>query len=157
MVKHYSDSLADVICAELVVGKSLNTICKQDDMPHISTIFDWLSKHPYFSEKYARAREQQADYLAEQIIDIADEIEIETVYDGDNVTLELNNTAVQRNRLRIDARKWYAGKLRPKKYGDKTILSGDEENPIVTQSLPPPNIPIDEWLKRYRDVDSAAG
>mgnify|MGYP000426269079 FL=1 len=32
-----------------------------------------------------------------------------------------DSTAVQRNRLRVDARKWLLSKMVPKKYGDKLV------------------------------------
>ena len=37
----------------------------------------------------------------------------------------VNNEAVQRSRLRVDARKWLMSKLMPKKYGEKLELGGD--------------------------------
>lgn len=40
--------------------------------------------------------------------------------DGDgNTEVVFDSTAVQRNRLRVDARKWLLSKMAPKKYGDK--------------------------------------
>ena len=95
----YSDLLVSEICEQLSEGKSLRSICKAKKLPSCSTIFLWLSKYPEFSEQYARAREDQADTLAESIIDIADE----------PVTCRAD---VTRNRLRVDARKWYAAQVR---------------------------------------------
>lgn len=108
-------------------------------MPHISTVFDWLAVDKDFADKYARAREQQADKLADEIVSIADEVSIITRTDDDGaVELTLDAVAVARNRLRIDARKWVASKLKPKKYGDKIehehggkvsiIASTDDQN-----------------------------
>lgn len=73
-------------------------------MPDTSTVFRWLAKHEDFREQYARAREEQAETHADEIIDIADDFA-----DDPNS-----------RRVRIDARKWIASKLKPKKYGDKT-------------------------------------
>lgn len=102
----FNQDIADKICEGLIQGLSLTTICKARSMPSDRTILRWLD-HPdnsAFCRQYARAREAGADWLANEIIDIAD-----------NSTPENVNNA----RLQIDARKWYASKLKPKKYGDR--------------------------------------
>lgn len=71
-------------------------------MPARSSVYLWFAAHPDFSDMYARAREEQADIFADEIVAIADG-------DGDP----------NDKRVRIDARKWVAGKLRPKKYGER--------------------------------------
>lgn len=53
--------------------------------------------------------------------------------DGEDVKVVFDSTAVARNRLRMDARKWVASKLKPKKYGDKLALAGDDESPLVVK------------------------
>lgn len=121
----YSSDLADAICERVADGESLRSICKGDDMPARSSIFKWLSEHKAFSDQYARAKEEQADTLFDDILSIADQY--------DNASDKLDVEHIQRAKLRIDARKWMAGKLRPKKYGEKLELSGDQENPIVTE------------------------
>jgi hypothetical protein len=73
---------------------------------------------------YARAKEQQADLLAEEIIEIADDSSKDLQgYDDYNNPIE-NKEFVNRSKLRVDARKWVASKLKPKKYGDKLELDG---------------------------------
>ena len=94
------------VCLEITEGKSLRSICDADDMPSAETIRVWLIEDGEFSAQYARAREEQADFYADEIIDIAD-------------TAKDANLA----RLQIDARKWKASKLQPKKYGDKIDLN----------------------------------
>lgn len=118
----FSEEIADKICEGLADAKSLRKICLEDGMPSQSTVFRWLADERYatFREQYARAREAQADALFDEILDIADDgsndfMSEDHKYDGD---------AVQRSKLRVDARKWMAGKLAPKRYGDKIELSG---------------------------------
>lgn len=79
------------------------------------------------------AREDQADTLADEILEIADESENDTyeVDLGDGVIIQKENReVVNRSRLRVDARKWVAAKLKPKKYGDysrnETEITGGE-------------------------------
>jgi hypothetical protein len=45
---------------------------------------------------------------------------------------------IGRSRLRVDARKWLASKLKPKKYGEKlsTELTGADGGPVVVKAAP---------------------
>ena len=130
----YTEDMADRICELIADGESLRSICRAEDMPAKSTVFKWLRDVPGFSDQYARARETQADAIFDEIIDIADDASNDwmerTNSDGDSIGWQLNGDHVRRSQLRIDARKWMAGKLRPKKYGDKLALSGDDESPL---------------------------
>lgn len=99
----YTPELTARICERLAVGESLRSICRDDEMPSMASIFLWLSKHPEFSEQYARAREAQAESHADRIVEIADDD-----------TIDPNH-----KRIMVDARKWVASKLKPKRYGDK--------------------------------------
>lgn len=92
----------------------------------------WLATYP---DQYARAREAQADKMAEDIIAIADELEVDAKYDGDDVRLDLSATAVARNRLRVDSRKWLASKMAPKKYGDKLAIGGSDDMPAIKHDV----------------------
>lgn len=79
----------------------------------------WLDgSRPEFSEQYARAREAQADKLAEEALQIADDGRSDTYVDGDG-NVKTDTEVIQRSRLRVDTRKWLASKMAPKKYGDK--------------------------------------
>lgn len=120
----YSDEIADRICAELAEGRSLRSVCCDPDMPAQSSVFRWLADERYaaFREQYARAREAQADAIFDEILDIADDGSndwMERRREDGSVDEVLNHEHVQRSKLRIEARRWMAGKLRPKVYGDK--------------------------------------
>lgn len=92
-------------------------------MPSASTVFRWLSAQPAFQEQYALAREAQADTLFDEMLDIADDGSNDWMADKEEEDgFRYNGDAVQRSRLRIEARKWMAGKLRPKKYSDRQIV-----------------------------------
>lgn len=104
------------VCTELADGKSLRTICTGKGMPSIETIRVWLLNDAAFAAQYARAREEQADFYADEIIDISD-----------------TEKDPQKAKVRIDARKWVASKLKPKKYGDKIELGHTGEVGVVTK------------------------
>ena len=91
------------ICEKIADGQSLRQIAKEGGMPKPSTVCLWLTKHKDFAEQYAHAREAQAEMLAQDIIAVADDSEIDP----------------NARRIMVDARKWVASKLLPKKYGDK--------------------------------------
>jgi transposase-like protein len=124
----FSIELFDAICNQIATSsKSLRSICKEHGAAP-STFFKWVQDDKILLDKYTRAREQQADYLADEIIEISDHSEEDhTAFTGANV--------VNRDRLRVEARKWVASKLKPKKYGDKVEV----DNNITVSNLP-------DWL-----------
>lgn len=134
----YSERIADLICDGLAEPRSLRSICLDDGMPSQSTVFRWLADDRYadFRERYARAREAQAEALFDEIIDIADDGTNDWVQrerDDGSTYDAFNAEHVQRSKLRIDSRKWMAGKLAPKKYGDAaTVKLADADG----ESLP---------------------
>lgn len=123
----FSQETADAICLRLTEGESLRGICADEGMPAASTVFKWLSERKEFSEQYARAREAQADHLAEEILQIADDGTNDT-YQTDNGAA-VNHDVIARSRLRVDARKWLAAKMAPKKYGEKMAIGGADDLP----------------------------
>jgi len=133
----YSDvekkDIIDLICKELSSSnKSINTIIKEYNLPDYTTVRDWIRNDKDFSHKYVCAKEDQADFLAEEIIEIADDNSQDTIdVDlGDGVVVQKENKEfINRSRLRIDARKWVASKLKPKTYGEKLDVT-TKDNPI---------------------------
>ena len=109
------------ICERIANGESLRQILETEGMPASSTVFKWLSDDASFSEQYARAREAQADAVFDDILSIADDGRNDWMQRnyGEETRWVENGEAIRRSQLRIDARKWMAGKLKPKKYGDK--------------------------------------
>lgn len=135
----FTQKLADIICERIADGESLRLICQSDEMPARSSVFKWLSENKTFSDQYARAREAQADLLADEILSISDDAARDTI-DTENGE-RANNEWIARSRLRVDARKWLASKMAPKKYGDK-----------VTQELTGPNGGPVEFTKIERTI-----
>jgi hypothetical protein len=122
----YSTEIAEEICRRMTtrdqVGKtrSLRSVCSEDDMPIERTVYNWLIAHEDFLQMYARAKDTLADMNAEDILDIADKA-----------------TDANLARLQIDARKWWASKVAPKKYGDKIMHAGHDGD-----ALPQPVIHV---------------
>lgn len=115
----FTPEIANDICERLAEGESLRTICQDDDMPSRSTVRLWRSGNAEFSAQYTHARECQAETYAEKIVDDA-----------------LVATDAALGRLRMDALKWAASKLAPKKYGDKIAhVGGDDGDAPIKHSV----------------------
>lgn len=135
----YSDRLATDICQRIAQGESLRSICRDKAMPAMSSVMLWLvdGDHQSFSEQYANARLIQAEILADELMDIAD--------DGSNDWMErngensegyqLNGEHVQRSRLRVDTRKWYLSKVLPKFADRKEIDHRSSDGSMSPQQL----------------------
>ena len=110
----------NTVCERIAKGKSLVSICKRKGMPGYGAVTRWLREDAEGSLQtmYAQAREAQADYLADEIVAIAD---------------SKGEPAQVRNR--VDARKWVAAKLRPRVYGEKLALGGAEDLPAIRQEV----------------------
>lgn len=140
----YTQEIADKICDRLSTSNSsLAVICKEVNI-NPSTVFEWIKNNESFSNNYARAREAQADFLADEILEIADDNtrDTKTIKKG-NEFIEVEDTEwTNRSKLRVEARKWIASKLKPKKYGDKLDMTTDGEKitsvrvEVVSSSAP---------------------
>jgi hypothetical protein len=148
----YTQDLADRLCEQLADGKSLRKVCLADDMPGKRTVFKWLRTNEEFRHQYETAKDECADVMVEEITEIADDstndymmelaeaIEEKpasewTPEDIKILAMKLAPENIQRSRLRVDARKWAASKLKPKKYGDRITHAGDAENPLVCMPI----------------------
>jgi hypothetical protein len=106
-------------------GNSLISILRRKEFPSTATFYQWLEADEDKAKRYVRACEIRADVIFEDIIDIADHSdEDHTPFTGANV--------VQRDRLKIDARKWIVAKLHPKKYSDRVYqdITTHQEQPL---------------------------
>ena len=123
----YTKELGDEICAQLAMGYSVRTVCAPENMPSVQTFYNWLRTKDGFLEQYTRAKEDAADAMAEDILDIADDGTNDwmerTDANGSMIGWMLNGEHVQRSRLRIEARKWLMTKMKPKRYGDKLDMT----------------------------------
>ncbi len=121
----YNQDMAARICeAVAITTDGLKKITDRiPDFPAVDTIRLWRHRFPEFSAQYADAKRFQAELLAEEIIDIADDVTYDTLLKTDkegNDYEACNSEWINRSRLRVDSRKWVASKLLPKIYGEKT-------------------------------------
>jgi hypothetical protein len=119
----YDQERAERVCTLIeTTTKGVTRICSEHeddpDFPGESLFYKWLNESEDLRERYARAKSGQADLLVDEMLDIADDSDRDTLVDDEGKE-RLNSEFVQRSRLRIDTRKWIASKLKPKKYGDR--------------------------------------
>lgn len=137
----YNAALAERVCREIAQGKSLVAICKLKWAPSYTTVCKWRREIPEFAQMYARAREDQADYMADEIIKIADSANA------------INANAM---RLRVDARKFIAAKLKPRVYGERAVVehTGEDGGPIRS-TVDLSGVALDVLKKLVVDDDAA--
>ena len=133
----YNEEIAAKICEDIATSsRSLRTICAQEGYPSVGTILKWLNTNESFLASYTRAKQEQADYLIEEMIDIADDgsNDLMTVVKGDTSYEMENKEVTNRSKLRVETRKWIASKLKPKKYGDKLEIDAKVQNTNIDLS-----------------------
>ena len=117
----YTEELGIKICELISEGQSLVKISKLDEMPSYSNLMVWLGKHPNFRDRYAIAKQECLELMAEKILEISDDNSNDLIHDKDG-TIKSNGAAVSRSRLMVDARKWTLARLAPQKYGDRVQI-----------------------------------
>lgn len=124
----------DTIIQRICEGESLRSILTYADknvLPSMRTFLRWVSEDEDLRQQYARAMEVRSEAMFEEILEISNEAnaDIDITEDG---KIRVVGEAVQRSRLKIDARKWMLGKMNPKKYGDKVDITSDGEKVNTT-------------------------
>lgn len=130
----YTEDMADYICDRIANGASMRGLCAEQNMPDRNTVLRWLNERPDFAAKYARAREAQADYMDDQILDVAN-----------NSTNETANA----DRVKILAYQWRAAKLAPKRYGDRLDIRNDSTLRVVSENPVTIELAKSEWENEY--------
>lgn len=125
----FDQEIADSILESLREGVPLAEVCRSPGFPHPSTWRDWCDKDENLAIAYARAREDGFDAIAQECLDIADEVS------RDNIATEQgerpNTEWISRSKLRVETRLKLLAKWDPKRYGDRTTLAGDPEAPLL--------------------------
>jgi hypothetical protein len=103
-------------------------------MPDKATVFRWLVNDQVFCDKYARARELQAETQFDELIDIVDqppELSHITNNKGELVEVKFDSSYVAWMKLRVDTRKWTAARMAPKKYGEQKTVEETNDLTVI--------------------------
>ena len=112
--KPYTPEQVDEVLKHLADGVPLTYLARMDGMPDADTILLWQKAGDERSERIARARELGEDYRAARAVERA---------------MAAEDPA--KGRLAFDAERWWLSKVSPKRYGDKTTIAGDKDNPLA--------------------------
>jgi hypothetical protein len=111
------EKITEFVCYQIAQGRSLRSILDDDpDLPAASAFLKWIGGCSILREQYAHARAMQYELLSDELISISDEF-YTTAEDGTRE--RLSSEAIQRNRLRVETRKWMLAKMLPRQYGEK--------------------------------------
>lgn len=124
-------------CCEVTASSNMGlfNICTQMNISYRAMRY-YMETTKEATAKYARAKEDQADFLADEMLEISDDsssdvLRVKKVVDqetGKEIFLqEENKEFTNRSKLRVDTRKWIAARLKPKKYGDKIDVTSNGE------------------------------
>jgi hypothetical protein len=129
-----TDAVIQRIIEGLTAGTPLTVICKPDDMPGVTTVYDWMSGDAALSEAIARARDMGWDAIAVEALEIMDASpeRVITTVGEDRSESRIDSAAVQWAARRADLRLKLLAKWDPKRYGDRQLLGSDPENPLPT-------------------------
>lgn len=123
------DSLRKALISAKISSKTFYEWLEEEDADGNQT--EWSKEKV---KQYARACEERAEALLDEMIDIVDTTNADAYVDDEGNT-KVDGNVIQRARLQYDARKWLVSKLNPKKYGDKVQVGGDADNPIVVKQI----------------------
>jgi hypothetical protein len=119
----FTQELADRICEKVATSSfGLGKLCQTFEwLPDKDTINVWRYQKPDFSLQYNKAKLAQAELMAEEILEIADDGKndwMESLSDEEKgLGWRFNGEHSARSRLRVETRKWLAAKLLPRTYG----------------------------------------
>jgi hypothetical protein len=113
----------EAIFAGISLGRSARSMCVEVGISQ-RVLWNWLASDEQLMRQYLRAKELCIDAYAEEIIEISDDGSKDTYIDEKGKEV-INREVIARAQLRIDARKWYAARLAPKKYGDKLLAASE--------------------------------
>lgn len=123
--KALTQALKDEICARIMDGETLNSICKNARMPAARTVYRILAdeREAEFRHQYARAKEIQLSEMLDELLEIADDRRNDWIArrgpNGEIVGWRINVEHIQRSKIRIETRKWMITKRAPKRHGSQ--------------------------------------
>lgn len=114
----YDFELCKVICDEVANGENIISVLKESSYPSWSTFRRWKNENEELRTLYVNSQQDKGIALENEIDDV-----MQSLKSGE-MEASVGNVLIQ-------TLKWKMAKFYPKMFGDKTILSGDEENPVA--------------------------
>lgn len=114
---YYTPEIANEILERIAKGEFVGQICQGENMPTKTAFYDWLSKIPGLRERFDKARIERLDTAQDQLTEAI-------------AAAPPNKEELRRIELRMKLDTWMMERLNPTKYGSKTVVRGDKDNPI---------------------------
>lgn len=133
----YTDEIAAWVCEIVAITpKGINRICEMyEGFPSQPTIDRWRRNNERFRLEYARAKVFQANLLAEDVLEVAQNRNNDFIPNEDGMMIPCPS-AIARDNLIIQTQKWIASKLVPKIYGkDVELQQKTEENMLLKAEI----------------------
>jgi hypothetical protein len=122
--KSLTDGQKDALLEHIATGGGVVKWGKDNGFAY-TTLCRILDEDEEFSKLYARAYEDQADFIVDEAKDIADDAQRDYSEDG-----EYRREHVQRSKLKVDTRIWIASRRKSRRYGSKIEHSGENGGAI---------------------------
>jgi len=123
--------IVDTICDKVANGMTTRKAIQNQGIS-FQTFFRWVDDEETKSKQYARATELRAEYLADEILTISDSTSEDVITDENGNPVK-NHNVIQRDRLRVDTRKWLMAKMMPKKYSEKQTIDHTTKGKEITR------------------------
>ena len=125
------EQIKDELVQWISNGKTLREFCRQDGMPNFSVMYDWEAEDKDFAQRIAHARLKGHDVIAEECAALSDTEPLAVYDEAGNKRYDPGSIAWRK--MQIETRLKLLAKWNPRKYGDKTILAGDDAAPVVME------------------------
>jgi len=123
----FTQEIAEEICVRIAGGESLHSICRDEHLPHRSTVLLWVvNDREGFFYQYALAREAAGYAHADNVVEVAEMARRE----------EINPKCAS---PAIQGYQWAAERMAPKKHSPKQIVDNTSSDGSMT---PPQRIEI---------------
>jgi hypothetical protein len=125
------DAIKPEIIEWISAGKTLRDYCRQTGKPTFVSIYDWLADDADFALRFAHARDTGSDVIADEVLSIID-AEPLAVHD-DLGNKRYDSGSISWNKNRAEQRMKLLACWNPRKYGQRTVVAGDDAAPIVLE------------------------
>jgi hypothetical protein len=129
--KVFTPELVDKFIAGIATGIPLRQLCRENDVGK-SAWYELMQRDPELSGRFAQARVEGFDEIAEECMEIADDGSRDYIPNEEGGAI-VDHDHIQRSKLRIETRLKLLAKWDPKRYGDKMALVGKDDGPVQFQ------------------------
>lgn len=127
--KYAPDKVWPEILERIANGESLASALRKPGMPSYALAKIHLRSDPALREAYDQAVQDRAAFLAEELIELADE----PIPEG--LDPASRSAWVQDKRVRLETRKWIASRVYRQVYGDRMDVSVNHTQISITAAL----------------------